>query len=76
MPDTIKIGERYRRPVGTMRIYQVVRLVSFPHHPPHAVLVCEAADRRSMTVGISVLKDRRHWVKADQWLPTNPSLNT
>ncbi|MEI6557563.1 MAG: hypothetical protein WCO00_04090 [Rhodospirillaceae bacterium] len=64
MPDTIKIGDRYHRPDEPNLVYRVLRLVAFPHHPPHVTLVAENAGRRMMTVGVSVLNDRQQWVAA------------
>ena len=67
MPDTIKIGARYRHTGGPRLVYRVDRLVEFPHHPPHVALVSENADRRPITIGVGVLLDRRQWepVKAE-----------
>jgi len=66
MPDTITIGDRYRRPDGSKLVYRVVRKIEFDRHPPHVTLVSENADRRLITIGIGVLHDQRQWLPAEQ----------
>lgn len=65
MSDTIEIGERFRRPTGSKLAYRVVRMVEFDNHPPHVTLVSENADRRTITIGVGVLLDRRQWVRTE-----------
>ncbi|MEI8396137.1 MAG: hypothetical protein WCF85_15485 [Rhodospirillaceae bacterium] len=65
MPDSIRIGERFRRPETTRLVYRVIRLVWFDHHLPHATLVSENPDRRWITIGTALLKDRRQWIPAE-----------
>ena len=64
MTDTIHIGARYRRPGEAKLVYRVTRFVEF-NHMPHVSLVSENADRRTITIGVSVLLDPRQWVSAD-----------
>ena len=65
MPDTIHIGDRYRRPREFKLIYRVVALAQFNHHPPHVRLVSENSDKRTITIGVGVLQDPRQWVRAE-----------
>ncbi|MEI7607561.1 MAG: hypothetical protein WCJ64_09260 [Rhodospirillaceae bacterium] len=61
--DAIKLGARYRHPVGASLVYRVVRLVELDQHSPHAVLMADAVNRRLITVGIGVLQDITRWVR-------------
>ena len=65
MTDIIDIGDRFQRPDGSKPTYRVVRKVAFDQHPPHVILESENADRRTITIGVSVLTDRRQWVRAE-----------
>ena len=60
---TIKLGDRYRHPVGAPLVYRVVRVVELDQRSPHAVLMADAVHRRLITVGVSVLQDERQWVR-------------
>ena len=40
-------------------------MVEFDNHPPHVTLVSENADRRTITIGVGVLLDRRQWVRTE-----------
>ena len=63
MTTTINIGDRYQRPGGTKPSYRVIQMIEFAGHPPHLKLMSENADRRTITIGIDVLKDVSQWEK-------------
>ena len=65
MPETLQIGERYHRTEAPKRIYRIVRQVQCDRHPPHVALVSENPDRHSITIGATVLKDRRQWIPVE-----------
>ena len=65
MPTTINIGDRFQRPGGTKPSYRVIQMQEFAGHLPHVKLVSENVDRRTITIGIDVLKDSSQWVKID-----------
>ncbi len=65
MPTTINIGDRFQRPGGTKPSYRVIQMQEFRSHPPHVKLMSENEDRRTITIGIDVLKDRSQWVKIE-----------
>ena len=65
MPDTIKIGDRYHRPGELRLVYRVVGMARPAHHPPHVTLVSENADHRVISIGVSVMLDRRQWIPAE-----------
>ena len=63
MPTTINIGDRFQRPGGTKPSYRVIQMQEFPGHPKHVKLMSENEDRRTITIGVDVLKDGSQWVK-------------
>ncbi len=60
---SIKIGDRYRHPVGAPLVYRVVRVVDLEQRSQHVVLMADAVHRRLITVGTSVLEDITQWVR-------------
>lgn len=66
MPTTVNIGNRYQRPGGSKPSYRVIEKIEFMGHPPHAKLMSENADRRTITIGVDVLRDVRQWVEISQ----------
>ena len=58
---TIKIGDRYRRP-GEHGPSYCVKMLTIKHDLSHVVLVSENADKRTITIGASVILDTRQWV--------------
>ena len=65
MPTTINISDRFQRPGGTKPSYRVVEMLNFPGHLPHVKLISENADRRTITIGVDVLKDISQWVEIE-----------
>ena len=63
MPTTINIGDRFQRPGGTKPLYRVIQMQEFKGHLPHVKLMSENDDRRTITIGIDVIKDISQWVK-------------
>ena len=65
MTKAIGTGDRFYRIGGVTGTYRVVRLVEFDTHSAHYVLISETADRRLITVGVTVLQDTRQWGRLD-----------
>lgn len=62
MSLTATVGDRFHRPLEPSPIYRVLRMMEFDHHRPHVMLVAENPDRRTITIGVEVLFDRRQWL--------------
>jgi len=65
MIETITVGARYHRPSEPKPVYSVLRMMDFANHLPHVTLVSENVDRRSITIGLGVLRDPKQWVPAE-----------
>ena len=61
MSDTVKVGDRFRRPGKFLDVYRVVALQAFDRRLVLAELVSEARRSETLTIPVATLLNYSQW---------------